>query len=106
MNNEEDLQALAEECMKHVKCDTARISKPLDKMFLIIGFNCNTLDDNTQSFFNGVKRDYEYVQESAVASGYTKEELIESTKEYHRLCGVTWEQYFEDLKIAYNNETK
>ena len=39
------LDKLAKECMKHVKCDTARISKPCDKMYLIIGFNRNTKDD-------------------------------------------------------------
>ena len=38
--DKKDFTKLAEECKKHVTCDTARISKPLvdGKMFLIIGF--------------------------------------------------------------------
>ena len=81
--------------MKHVKCDTARISKPCDKMYLIIGFNRNTKDDEgVWVNQNNQRIDFDYVQESVVASGHTKKELIESTKEYQRLCGITWEQYF------------
>jgi len=94
----DELCSLAKECMKYVKCDTARISKPCDKMFLIIGFNRNTKDDeSTITIKNNQRIDYDYVQELVVASGYTKEELIESTKEYQRLCGITWEQYFKEL---------
>lgn len=92
------LDKLAKECMKHVKCDTARISKPCDKMYLIIGFNRNTKDDEGVWVNQDNERiDFDYVQESVVASGYTKKELIESAKEYQRLCGITWEQYFQEL---------
>lgn len=92
------LDKLAKECMKHVKCDTARISKPCDKMYLIIGFNRNTKDDEGVWVNQDNQRiDFDYVQESVVASGHTKKELIESTKEYQRLCGITWEQYFQEL---------
>ena len=93
------LDKLAKECMKYVKCDTARISKPCDKMYLIIGFNRNTKDDEGVLWVNqnNQRIDFDYVQESVVASGHTKKELIESAKEYQRLCGITWEQYFQEL---------
>ena len=93
------LDKLAKECMRYVKCDTARICKPLDTMFLIIGFNRNTKDDEgVWVNQNNERIDFDYVQENVVASGKTKADLIASAKEYQRLCGMTWEQYFEELR--------
>ena len=92
---------LVEKCKEIVTCDTARISKPLEdgKMFLIIGFNRNTKNEEGQWVDeNGVRKDWDYVQESVIASGFTEDELITSTKEYVRLCGMTWEEYFADLR--------
>jgi len=92
---------LAEECKRYVTCDTARISKPLEdgKMFLIIGFNRNTKEDEGRWVNqDGERIDFDYVQESCVASGHAKEELIASTKEYERLCGMTREEYFAELR--------
>lgn len=84
------LNRIAAECRKYVKCDAARISKPLDIMFLIIGFNRNTKDDDGVWVNQDNERiDFDYVQESVVANGRTKKELIESAKEYQRLCGIT-----------------
>lgn len=92
------LDKLAKECMKYVKCDTARISKPCDKMYLIIGFNRNTkVDEGVWVDQDNIRIDFDYLQESVVASGLTKKALIESTKEYQRLCGITWEQYLQEL---------
>jgi hypothetical protein len=92
---------LIKQCRKIVKCDTARISKPLDKMFLIIGFNRNTKDDEGVWVNQDNKRiDFDYVQEQVIASGKTKKELIASVKEYQRLCGITWEQYFAARSLA------
>lgn len=88
---------LIEKCKEIVKCDTARISKPLDRMFFIIGFNRNTKDDPGQFIKNGEPYDFDYVQENVIASGYSDDELIENVKEYQRLCGITWEQYFQEL---------
>ena len=101
INIDNSLSDLAKECMNYVKCDTARISKPLKegKMFLIIGFNRNTKQDEGEWINNdGERFDFDYVQESCVASGYSINELIDSTKEYQRLCGITWEEYFKELK--------
>jgi len=92
------LDEIAKKCINYVKCDTARISKPCDKMYLIIGFNRNTKDDETVWVNQDNQRiDFDYVQEFVVASGYSKDELIDSAKEYQRLCGITWEQYFREL---------
>ncbi len=95
-----DYQELVKKCRDIITCDTARISKPLSngKMFLIIGFTRNTKEDHGQWVNqNGERMDFDYVYESVIASGYTDEELIDSTKEYLRLCGTTWEEYFSDL---------
>ena len=84
---------ISEKCKEIVTCDTARISKPLDdgKMFLIVGFNRSTKDDVGQWVDeNGERRDFDYVQEYVIASGFTEKELINSTKEYVKLCGMTW----------------
>lgn len=92
---------ILEKCKEIVTCDTARISKPLDdgKMFLIVGFNRSTKDNVGQWVDeNGERRDFDYVEEYVIASGFTEKELINSTKEYVRLCGMTWEEYFADLR--------
>jgi len=94
---------LIKKCRKIVKCDTARISKPLDRMFFIIGFKRNTKDDPGQFTKNGQPYDFYYMQENVIASGNTEEELIENVKEYQRLCGITWEQYFAELASATKN---
>lgn len=92
---------LSSKCMKIIECDTARIKKFDDwlggKMFLIIGFNRNTKDDPGENFINGVKRDWDYVEEKTVASGKTEDELIESAKEYKRLCGMTMTEYLTEI---------
>ena len=91
---------LAEKCKEYVRCDTIRISKPLEdgKMFLIIGFNRNTTKDEGQWVNQDNEQiDFDYVQESVIASGYIEKDLIESTKEYERLCGLTWKEYFNEV---------
>ena len=84
---------LIKECRKIIKCDKARISKPLGRMFLIIGFKRNTKDDEGQYMKNGKPYDFDYIDESVVANGNTPEELIADTKEYARLCSMTMEEY-------------
>jgi hypothetical protein len=97
---------LIQDCREIVKCDTARISKPLEKgkMYLIIGFNRNTADDKQNQWTNqdGERIDFNYVEERVIASGKTKKELIENTREYQRLCGITWEQYFKEQQEGFN----
>ena len=86
---------ILEKCKEIVTCDTARISKPLDdgKMFLIVGFIRSTKDDEGQWVDeNGERRDFDYLQEYVIASGFTEKELINSTKEYVKLFGMPWEE--------------
>lgn len=80
-------------------CDTARISKPCGKLFLVIGWNRNTKDGPGQWTKNGEPIDFDYLQEKVIASGNTEAELIESAKEYKRLQGMTWADYFRDRAV-------
>ncbi len=94
---------LSSKCMKIVECDTARISKIFDTLFLIIGFNRNTKDDSrqwVQIHEDGTKenRDWDYINESVVAHGNTEKELIEDVKFYKRLCGMTMIEYLTEEK--------
>jgi hypothetical protein len=87
--------------MKYVNSDTCRISKLGDTMYLIIGFNRNT-KDNTDSFYVNEKDeriDFNYVEEKVVASSKTTKELIESTKLYQRLCGMSFLDYINEYKL-------
>ena len=111
----DDYSELLKRCREIVECDTARISRPLvdGRMYLIIGFKRNTKDDG--GYFvdsNGIHRDFDYVEESLdyvkesidyvkesiVASGFTEDELIASAKEYVKVQGMTWEDYFEGIE--------
>ena len=97
MTKTDELNSIIEKCREIIKCDTARISQPCGRMFFIIGFNRNTKDDEGQWVKNGMPYDFEYVQETVIASGETESELIASVAEYNRLCGITWEQYFKEI---------
>ena len=90
------MKQLIAECRKIIKCDTARISQPLEKMFLVIGFNRNTKDDKGQWIKNDKEIDFDYVHEITVVSGNTEDELIASAKEYVRLSKMTMEDYLRE----------
>lgn len=95
-------EVLSKKCREIIPCDTARISKVGDKLFLLIGFNRSTKDDKDSFAHNGdgVRIDWDYVEEHCVAYGNTEEELIDSAKEYQRLCGMTMEEYLKELVKA------
>jgi len=94
MTAESHLDEIARECLKYIKADTARISKPRETMYLIIGLNRNTVNrKNSWVDLNGKRLDFNYVEESVIASGRTPSELIESTKEYRRLCELSMHDY-------------
>ncbi|MGV8086382.1 MAG: hypothetical protein ACP5N1_02005 [Candidatus Woesearchaeota archaeon] len=98
VDSNEIYSGLVEKCRELIKCDTARITTPMNKMYLIIGFNRNTKDDSGQWIDNnGNKFDFDYVAEKVIASGHTPEELLESVKEYNRLDKISWEDYFKEL---------
>lgn len=89
-----DHEALIERARAIIEFDVARISKPMGRMYLIIGFNKNTKNDAGQWVKNGEPINFDYVEEKIVASGSTEEELIASVREYKRLSGMSWEDYF------------
>ena len=69
-----------------LECDTARIFKPLDRLFLIIGFNKDTQDNQFAAWFEEGKRvDFKYVAEQTVASGDSLKELWRNACRYKRL---------------------
>jgi hypothetical protein len=53
---------------------------------------------------NGARKDWDYVQEAVIASGFTEDELIESAKEYVWLCGMSLEEYFKEKGISHEQE--
>lgn len=71
---------------KMFKCDTARISKPVRTMYLIIGWRRHTKDDQTSQWYrNGDPVDFEYLFEQVVARGQTEDDLITDAKNYLEL---------------------
>lgn len=96
-NEASNLDALVMRCREIIECDTARITIPYREMFLVIGFNRNTKDDEGQWVKDGEPYDFDYVAEQIVASGETEEELLASAREYKRLCGMTMEDYLREL---------
>lgn len=85
------------QCREIIECDTARITTPCGRLFLIIGFNRNTKDDEGQHFKNDEPWDFDYVRERVVASGDTEEELLASAREYKRICGISMEEYLSEF---------
>ena len=93
--------SLIDHFKEQFECDTIRISVVWDKMFLMIGFNRNTKDDPGQwnevtETGEMIPRDWDYIQETVIASGKTITELIKSADQYKKLQGMTWEQFFND----------
>lgn len=89
-----DSERLVRRFVRMFKCDTARITSPLGKHFLIIGHNRNTKDDSgVWTDEHGVRKDWGYVNEQVIASGDTLSELVASARHYKQLCGMSMEQY-------------
>jgi len=91
-----DLQTHVIRCCKIIGCDVGRITTPTGKMYFIAGYNRNTKDDSGQFYKDGKLYDFDYVHEQVVASGMTEDELIKSCEEYHRICGLTMEEYLKE----------
>jgi hypothetical protein len=95
---------LINRCREIIPCDTARISKPLGTMYLIIGFNRNTKNNHGQWIKDGKPIDFDYVEEHVVASGNTEEELISSCEKYAGLSVVSLGEYL--TRIIASKEEK
>jgi hypothetical protein len=88
---------LIEQCREIIEFDTARIDQPSENtLFLIVGFNRNTKDNEGQWLKDGEPYDFDYVEEQVIAAGKTEEELLASVREYKRLCGMTMEDYLNE----------
>ena len=73
--------------------DTARISQPCSRMYLIIGERRNTRGDPGQWMRNGKPVDFDYVAERVVASGDTAEELEAAAREFKRISQLSLAEY-------------
>ncbi len=96
------MSRLIERSVRLFGCDSARIAKPGETMFLVLGWNRNTAKDREkdpgagQWVKDGIPYDFDYLHEKAVASGRTEKELLASAKEYKRLLGLTMEEYIRE----------
>jgi hypothetical protein len=81
---------LVRKFIKQFGCDTARISTPLGKMFLIVGWHQST-KDNKRSFWtkNGEHFDFDYIEEKVIAIGGTIKKLTKSAENYKRLQNMS-----------------
>ena len=79
-------EKLEKKFMKMFNADEARISKPIGKLFLIVGYKKHTKDDRLSYFEkNGKRIDFEYLQETVIASGNNAKELMRDAKELKSL---------------------
>ena len=79
------------------KCDTARISRFPDKLFLIIGWNEKSENECFETTVDGTLLPliFSYVSEKIIASGRNEKELEVSARHYKKLCGMSWTEYFK-----------
>lgn len=71
------------------RCDEARITRPMDRMFLILGWKRSTRKDAGQWLKNGKPFHFTYLREQVIASGRTYKALLESAKKYKQLESTT-----------------
>lgn len=82
LNNQKFLKKIK----RMFKCDTVRISKPLDTIFLVIGFKRSSSEDvDVEYTLDGKPYCFDYVEEKCIASGKDEESLLESAKAYKKL---------------------
>lgn len=81
--NGRNLQRVVRWAIRLFKCDTARVTAPMRKKFLVIGFKKRS--DGQWVNQNGEPQNFDYVQESVIASGWTWNSLQQSARHYKRL---------------------
>ena len=74
-------------------CDTARVTVPCGKLFLIAGWNRRS---EGEWLVNGTPHTFDYVEEKCLASGANWRELRKSCREYKRLEGMTMMEYLTE----------
>lgn len=89
-------QKLLRKFKRMFKCDSVRISKPYDTMFIVIGFKKNTKDRSEGVWFqNGEPLDFDYIEEKVIATGKTEEELIKSAKFFKKIQNMSMNEFLE-----------
>lgn len=89
------LQRMVRRAVELFKCDTARITSPCGRHFLILGWNRNTKTERDagrdcgQWYRSDEPIDFDYTHEQVVANGATLKELWKSAKHYKRLLDAS-----------------
>ncbi len=95
----DSLHSVVGRAVELFKCDTARISSPCGRHFLILGWNKNTKTEReagrdkgqwVKTDKDGVETpyDFDYVHEQVIANGATIEEMWASAEHYKQLCDI------------------
>ena len=84
--NERNLQRIVRWAIRLFKCDTARVTSPLHKKFLVIGWNKRSEGQWINQ--DGEPQNFDYVQESVIAYGWTWDSLQRSARQYKRLMSA------------------
>jgi len=79
----ETLDRLAKRLARGLKYDTARIVRPLGRMFLVVGKRLNTKSRWVDE--HGNEKHFDCLDEHTIASGANVEELTASVKKYKKL---------------------
>ncbi len=75
-------------------CDFVEITELGGKLWLRTCWNRNTTDDSGQWVDEtGARRNWDYVHREVVASGDDEAALWKDAQEYHRMLGMTMEEY-------------
>lgn len=83
--------------IKMFNCNRVEILKFCGTMFLVVGNKKNTKNNsNGWCDETGKRKDFEYIERTAIAHGKTIKKLIESAKEYKRLCKMTMLEYLKE----------
>ena len=84
--NRRNLDRVVRWAIRIFKCDTARVTAPMRKKFLVIGWNKRS--EGQWQNQDGEPQNFDYVQESVIASGWTGDSLQRSARRYRRLLSA------------------
>lgn len=99
--NGRNLQRVVRWAVRLFKCDTARVTAPVRKKFLVIGWNKRS--EGQWHNQNGEPQNFDYVQESVIACGWTWDALQQSARRYKRLLSANntgWARFSGVKKFA------
>lgn len=88
---------LIDEAVSILGCDTARISSPAGRHFLIIGWNRRSEGEWFDQ--HGNPKNFDYVEERVVAHGNTLEEVRDDMWSYKGISQMSWDEYFKWIAL-------